>query len=164
MGECAYAAVSDQLLNDRGRPGRLRGVGVSGAAVVFDPLRNRPCPRPACFASVCQLMLLSLSGSRCFRRSTVEVAGVRPSDIQAPYDPNRRGLLRPIRALKKCYERRFFYGAFPASFLSFRIRRHPSTIGDRNVGKSTVTPTAGRTGSWAATIGQLDTKSACAEI
>ena len=52
MGECAYAAVSDQLLSGRGRPGRLRGVGVSGAAVVLDPLRNRPCPKPACFASV----------------------------------------------------------------------------------------------------------------
>ena len=37
MGECAYAAVSDQLLCVRGRPGRLRGVGVSGAAVVLDP-------------------------------------------------------------------------------------------------------------------------------
>ena len=67
MGECAYAAVSDQLLSVRGRPGRLRGVGVSGAAVVLDPLRNRPCPKPACFASVCQLMLLSLSGPRCSR-------------------------------------------------------------------------------------------------
>jgi len=110
MGECAYAAVSDQLLSVRGRPGRLRGVGVSGAAVVLDPLRNRPCPKPACFASVCQLMLLSLSGPRCSRCSTVEVAGVRPWEIQAPYDPNRRGPLRPIRALKKCHERRFFYG------------------------------------------------------
>ena len=29
MGECAYAAVSDQLLSGRGRPGRLRGVGAS---------------------------------------------------------------------------------------------------------------------------------------
>jgi len=28
MGECAYAAVSDQLLSIRGRPGRLRGGGV----------------------------------------------------------------------------------------------------------------------------------------
>jgi hypothetical protein len=62
-----------------------------------------------------------------------------PSDIQAPYDLNRRGPLRPIRARKKCYERRFFYGAFPPSFLLFCIRRHPSTIGDRIVGKSTVT-------------------------
>ena len=52
MGECAYAAVSDQLLSVRGRPGRLRGVGVSGAAVVRDPLRIRPCAKPACFASV----------------------------------------------------------------------------------------------------------------
>ena len=52
MGECAYAAVSDQLLGVRGRPGRLRGVGVFGAAVVLDPLRNQPCPKPACFASV----------------------------------------------------------------------------------------------------------------
>jgi hypothetical protein len=33
----------------------------------------------------------------------------------------------------------FLLRVFPPSFLFFRIRRHPSTVGDRNVGKSTVT-------------------------
>ena len=43
-GERAYAAVIDQLPCVRGRPGRLRGVGVFGAAVVLDPLPSRPSP------------------------------------------------------------------------------------------------------------------------
>jgi len=62
-----------------------------------------------------------------------------PSMLSLFNGRGRRGPLRPIRVLKRCYERRFFYGAFPRSFLFFRIRCHPSTIGDRNVGKSTVT-------------------------
>ena len=49
-GEWAYAAVTDQLLGVRGRPGRLRGVGVSGAAVVLDSQPNRPSP--SCLAIV----------------------------------------------------------------------------------------------------------------
>jgi hypothetical protein len=48
-GERAYAAVTDQLPCVRGRPGRLRGVGVFGTAVVLDLLPSRP--RPICFAS-----------------------------------------------------------------------------------------------------------------
>jgi hypothetical protein len=131
----ALATLDDlaRKLNGRGIPDPLMTLGKFGTAhqlhipwmqasyimvanrealpyLPLDPLRNRPCPKPACFASVCQLMLLSLSGPRCSHCSTVEVAGVRPSEIQAPYDPNRRGPLRPIRALKKCHERRFFYG------------------------------------------------------
>ena len=95
MGECAYAAVSDQLLSVRGRPGRLRGVGVFGAAVVLDPLRNRSCPKPACFASVCQLIVAFSLRPLMLSLFNGEVAGVRPSEIQAPYDPNRRGRCGP---------------------------------------------------------------------
>jgi hypothetical protein len=116
MGECAYAAVSDQLLSVRGRPGRLRGVRVSGVAVVLDPFRNRPCPKPACFASVCQLMLLSLSGPRCSRCSTVEVAGVRPSEVQAPYDPTAAVRCGPYVLSRNAMSVVSFTG-FPALFL-----------------------------------------------
>ena len=45
--ERLYAAVTDQLLNVRARPGRLGGVEIFGAAA--DPLPSRP--NPSCFAS-----------------------------------------------------------------------------------------------------------------
>jgi len=35
---------TDQLPGVRGRPGRLRGVGVFGAAVALDPLPRWPSP------------------------------------------------------------------------------------------------------------------------
>src|ERR1700730_2031584 len=68
MGECAYAAVSDQLLSVRGRPGRLRGVGVFGAAVVLDPLRNRPCPKPSLFRQCRSTVTISWRGNWMFTR------------------------------------------------------------------------------------------------
>ena len=123
MGECAYAAVSDQLLSVRGRPGRLRGVGVSGAAVVLDPLRNRPCPKPACFASVCQFMLLlsqALDALAVQRSRSPGFAHRRFKRLTIPTAKVRCG---PYRALKKCHER---------------------PIGDRNVGKSTDAVQIGR--------------------
>ena len=53
----AYAAVPDQLLGVRGRPGRLRGVGVFGAAwvsisdtAIVSTEAPRVRPRPSCFA------------------------------------------------------------------------------------------------------------------
>jgi hypothetical protein len=120
MGECAYAAVTDQLLSLRGRPGRLPGAGVSGAVVVLDPLRidlarNLPVSRVS-------------ANSCCFLSQALDalaVHGVRPSEIQAPYDPNRRGPLRPIRALKKCQELRFFYGFFRPLSCSFAFAATP---------------------------------------
>src|SRR5580704_9774883 len=92
MGECAYAAVSDQLLSGRGRPGRLRGVGVSGAAVVLDPSEidlapNQPVSRVSanscCFLSQA-LDALAVQRSRSpgfahgrFKRLTIPTAEVR---------------------------------------------------------------------------------------
>jgi hypothetical protein len=52
MGEYAYAAVTDQLLGVRGRPGRLRGVGaavgVTAGGIATFGLR----PSPRAFANI----------------------------------------------------------------------------------------------------------------
>ena len=88
----AYAAVPDQLLGVRGRPGRLRGVGVSGAAVALDPCEidlapNQPVSRVSanscCFLSQA-LDVLAVQRSRSpgfahrrFERLTIPTAEVR---------------------------------------------------------------------------------------
>ena len=68
---------------------RVVGVGIETADMLVHEVLSRPMrdrKAVARYASVCHLMLLSLSGPRCSLCSTVEVAGVRPSEIQAPHE------------------------------------------------------------------------------